>query len=198
MIPGVPSVPASVNLFASVALLVSDLINSLLGFGAPEWGIFQDGFSLVEADSVISLGYKQDWAISTYPVEEGAFQSYNKVDTPYTARVRFATGGSQSDRQNLLDSIAAIAGTLDLYDVVTPEQIYTNANVVAYSYTRTSSNGVGLIQVDVQLVEVRVSATADFFANTKSASAKGQINDGTVQSNDLTPAQLQSVQSQGF
>jgi hypothetical protein len=196
-IPGVPNVPPFVNLISSIALIVADAINFLTGFGTPEWGIFQDGVSVVTADSVVSMGYKQNWAISTYAIEQGGFQTYNKVDTPYSARVRFASGGSQEDRQALLDSIAAIAGTTELYDVVTPEQVYTNANIQSFDYQRTSVNGVGLIQVDVQLIEVRETAVASF-VNTKSPTAQAAINDGTVQTGIVADANVNAVKASGI
>lgn len=180
LIPGIPFLPSSVSIFIDIPLLIGDAINFLTGFGGAQWGIFQDGIPVVEADSVVSIGYKQDWSISQYPVEEGGFESYNKVDTPFNSRVRFASGGSQANRQALLDSIASIAGNLELYDVVTPEQVYPSVNIQGYNLIRTAQNGVGLIMLDVQLLEVRVTAESEF-SNTKSPSATGQINDGTVQ-----------------
>lgn len=179
-LPGVPAVPSSVSLLEDVILIFADVVNFLTNFGASQWGIFQNGESVVTAETVVALGYKQDWSISTFNVEEGGFQSYNKVDTPYNARVRFASGGSQSDRQALLDSIDAIAGNTELYDIVTPEKVFTAANIQSFDYSRTAQNGVGLIQVDVKLIEVRVTATASF-SNTQSPSSTGQVNDGSVQ-----------------
>jgi hypothetical protein len=84
LIPGLPGLPISVNIIVDVPALIADVISFLTGFGAPQWGIFQDGLQLVEADNVVSFGYKQNWSISTYQVEEGGFESYNKVDTPYS------------------------------------------------------------------------------------------------------------------
>jgi hypothetical protein len=112
------------------------------------------------------------------------------------ARIRFSSGGSIDDRQSLLDSIDAIAGTTELYDIVTPEAVYTNANIQQYSFQRSSQNGVGLIQVDVQLVEVRVTATADF-TNPQSPNAAGRINDGIVQSSDASVGSASAVRASG-
>jgi len=180
MIPGVPSLPISVTLFESIPFLVSDILNFLTGFGAAPWGIYQDGVPVVEADNVVSVDYKQDWSIADFQIEQGGFATYDKVDTPFSSRVRFSSGGSQANRQALLDSIAAIAGTLELYDVVTPEQVYPSVNIQGYDLRRSASNGVGLITIDVKLIEVRVTATAEF-ANTKSPTAASPSNNGTVQ-----------------
>lgn len=183
IIPGVPSLPIGVTLFPSIPFIVNDILNFLIGFGAAPWGIYQDGVPVVVADNVVSLDYKQDFAIADFQIEEGGFETYDKVETPYSARVRFSSGGSQANRQALLDSINAIAGTLELYDVVTPEAVYPSANVQSYELRRSAVNGVGLITVDVKLIEVRVTATAQF-SNTKSPTAASPSSGGTVQGID--------------
>ena len=161
----------------------------IFGFDtSSQWGIFLDGAQVVQADSVRSFAFKQDWPISNYPVEDGGFQSYDKVQLPFEPRVVFQSGGDEANRQALLDSIAAIAGDLNLYDVVTPEAVYTSCNITHYDYERSATNGVGLLKVTVHLEEVRVTAQAQFnsatpLANTVSPTAQDQTNNGTVQPN---------------
>lgn len=163
------------------------------GFGvfgfeaATQWGIFKDGEPVVQAEQVKAFRYSQDWPLSTYQVEDGGFQTYDKVELPFEPKVQFASGGDQATRQALLDSIQAIAGDLNLYDVVTPEAAYLSCNITHCDYERSSERGVGLIRVNVYLVEVRVTATAQFnsstpLTNTKSPTDADQTNNGTVQS----------------
>lgn len=192
--PGVPPVPSTVSLLEDVVLVVADALSLLTGFAASPWGIFSGSESVVQADSVVSVGYNQDWSIADFNIEDGGFETYDKVDTPFSARVRFSSGGSQSNRAALLNSIAAIAGDLNLYTVVTPEQVYPSCNIQGYSFIRTSNNGVGLIIVEVKLLEVRVDATATF-SSTQSPSSSSQVNDGTVQPNTsgLSPTQQSNI-----
>jgi len=126
-----------------------------------QWGIFQNGVPVVTADSVVSMEWRQEYAISDFPVEGGAFQSYNKVYIPFDVRFKFASGGSEAKRQRLLDSVAAIVGNLVLYSAASPESIYPRCNVVHYDYKRTAQDGVGLIVVDVWLREVRVISSTN-------------------------------------
>jgi hypothetical protein len=196
-IPNVPNVPGvpPLSSFATgvVSLLVADAIALLGGLIVPSWGIFLNGIPVIEADSVVSLDYRQEWSISNYPVEKGAFESYDKVQTPFETRVRFASGGSQANRQALLDSIAAIAGDLNLYDVVTPEAIYQSVNVQRYSYDRAAAR-VGLMAVDVWVVQVRVSATQTF---TQSASSSNAQATGQVQPQQPTTQQTTELLGAG-
>jgi len=174
-----------------LTLITADLVTAASDV-TPQWGIFLNGDPVVVADSVVAIEYKQQWLISDYPVEQGSFQTYNKVQVPFDVRVRFSAGGDLANRQALLDSIAAIAGDLNLYDVVTPEETYSNANITHYDYKRTNNQGLGLIQVDVYLEEVRTTATQSF-TNTKSPSGANPVADGNVQPAAPTPDQVTGV-----
>jgi hypothetical protein len=196
-IPGLPPLPASVNVFTDVVLLTADAI--LIGpSGTAQWGIFLNGEAVVLADNVVSLEFKQDFSIANYPVEQGAFASYNKVQHPFQAKLRFSTGGSVSDRQAFLDSIAAIIGDTNLYTVMFPEGTYPNVNLTHQGYDRTADKA-GLISVDVWCEEVRPSSTSQSGTSTSSsassASSASTTSDGSNQvvNNDFTA--LSSSQS---
>ena len=60
--------------------------------------------------STIEFDFDQEWTIADYPQEQGAFQSYDKVQLPFECRVRLACGGPSSQRQAFLNSIFAISG----------------------------------------------------------------------------------------
>lgn len=174
-----------------------DLINFITGFLGPPWGLFLDGFRAIDADTVVSFDYNQNWNVANYPLERGAFESYDKVQTPFAVKMRFASGGSEADRQALLTSVERAANSLNLYDAVTPERVYRNVNVNHYDYKRYSNNGVGLLVVDVWCVQVRVEAQT-LFTNTKSASAAATTQGGTVQAVPATDGQVSMVGNGGF
>ena len=177
----------------SIAPLVLMTADAYLYFGSvfsPQWGLFQNGYPIITADSVASMEYRQEWLISDFPVEQGGFESYDKVYVPFRVQFRFTAGGSEADRSALLQSIAAIAGDLNLYDAASPEAIYLNCNVTHYDYRRTAVYGVGILQVDVWLEEVRVvgSNNSDTImpsgtstGDTASPSAASPVNDGSIQ-----------------
>lgn len=159
------------------------LTDTYVGYGAgapPLWGIFLGGQPVVVADTVTKLAFKQDWAIADYPVERGGFESYDKVNSPYQIALQFVSGGSEARRQALLDSIAVIGDTLTLYDVVTPEAVYVGVNVAHYDYRRSASQGLGLMTVDVWLLEIRQEGATDF-KNAKSPSGYQAEQAGNVQ-----------------
>lgn len=60
--------------------------------------------------STIEFDFEANYHISDYPQEQGAFQSYNKVQMPFDCRVRLACGGTIAQRQAFLNSLLAILG----------------------------------------------------------------------------------------
>lgn len=158
-IPGLPALlPDVEGLFSEVLSLAADAI---LGIGATQsqWGIFLNGEPVVVSDNVVSFEFRQDFTISNYPIEGGAFASYNKVQHPFEVKFAFSTGGSDSDRQATLASIAAVIADTNLYDAVTPEGVYSNLNFTHQDY-RINQGNVGLRVVDVWCEEVRPAQLA--------------------------------------
>lgn len=180
--PGVPNLLNGVNVaFVAVENLLA--ADSLIGYGLgapPAWGLFEGGQPVIIADTVTSFGYQQDWAIADYPVERGGFESYDKVNTPYRIHVQFVSGGSVAKREALLSSISRIGDLLTLYDVLTPEEVYVGVNVEGYRYKRTAANGLGLMIVEVQLLEIRQEGITDY-KNTKAPSGYAASPSGNVQ-----------------
>jgi hypothetical protein len=197
-VPNVPGVPPLSSYGANdVILLTADVISAIAGFSTPVWGIYLDGVPVIAADNQVTFGLKQDFPISNYPQEQGAFQNYDKVQLPMEIRARFSAGGSEIDRQNFLASIDAVMNTVDLYDVVTPEQVYQSFNFTHRDLERTAENGVGLIVVDLWLEEIRVTSTATF-QNTANPSVAGQQGSGNVQAQTPNATVQQEFEAGGF
>jgi len=215
-VPNVPGVPAvnrsSANVPGAVlSLLVSDLIGSALNnlFG-PQWGVFdKNGNAVIVADSVISVDYRRDWAISTFPIESGGFKAYDKVQQPFDVRLRFSAAGASTNtvlgavaafaanvslfggaqkvgRQALLDSVESVANSFDLFDAVTPDKIYTDISLEHIDYKRSAQNGLDLIVADVWAKEVRIISTQSF---TQSPASADPSSTGTVQPQTPTAAE---------
>jgi hypothetical protein len=215
-IPGLPALASGV-IIEAVQLVAADVLSILGSASGPQWGLFQDGLPVVIADNVISFDFRQDFRISNYPIEEGAFESYNKVQVPYDVRLQFSAGGSVAKRQDLIDSVDAIIGSTDTFDAVTPEKTYTSINPVHQSIRRTSHSGAGMVVIDVYCQQIRVTATQQFANNQQqttgtngdgtstditvrpasslinqpqSPSASPQVSDGTVQTTPAAPGQF--------
>ena len=195
MVPGVPPIarspafpPSELPPFVS-----SDSPTIKSALGPQQWGIFDsNGTPVIQSDSVVEVDFANEYRISDYPIENGGFESYNKVATPFDARLIFTKGGNDSTRASFLASAASALQSLNLYSVLTPEVSYANANVIHYDYRRTAKAGATLITLEVWLREVRVTVTSRF---TKSTSATSPLNTGTVQAQPLTEAEITAIRT---
>ena len=162
--------------FGNIVLLTADAVSVLSAFFGPDWGIFLNGTQVVGQNinniinivsglgsgNFLDLDYRAHFAISNYPVEQGAFQSYNKVQTPYEVAVTVTAGGTIANRALLLSQVQAIIGTTDLYTVIMPEGSLESLNPIAYTYHRRHDSGLGLLIVTIIFQQVRPAGDPQF------------------------------------
>jgi hypothetical protein len=178
-IPGLPALSADVAaLFSTVELITSDGPGISMAIASSQWGVFLNGDPVVICDNVLSMEFRQDFKISNYPVEQGAFANYNKVQQPMEVKFRFSTGGSSAKRSNMLNSIGAVIGDTNLYDVVTPDATYIGFNFTHQDYRRNAQDGAGLLSVDVSVEEVRSASL--IVSNTGTGTSTTPANGGTT------------------
>jgi hypothetical protein len=138
--------------------------------------------------STIDFEYAQDFPISNYPQEQGAFQSYNKVTMPFDVKITLGCTGSPQNRQAFLSSCSAIATSMALFDVVTPETIYSGCNVEHISIPRREARrGVQLILVDLWFKEIPVAGSPTFTSTKQPGDAPPQST-GLVQPTSTIPS----------
>jgi hypothetical protein len=187
MAGGIPSLLRPAARVTNIAgLLVADGLLLVHQFANSErWGIYLKDKLVIAADSMRDIEYRQGSKISDYPQEEGAFQSYNKVATPFEIRVSLTKGGNQRERAAFLSAVEKASASLEIYDVVTPEKTYTSVNIEGYGLRRAADSGVGLITVEIGLVQVRNTARSAF-TNTSQPSGAAPQNVGAVQAQTPT------------
>jgi hypothetical protein len=118
--------------------------------------------------STVSFEFAQDWPISDYPQEQGAFQSYNKVTLPFDVKVRLTCQGDEAARQAFLTTCLGIAGANApaVFDVQTPEIVFTSCSATHINWRREADQGVTLIVVELWFKQIAVT-TATTFENTQ-------------------------------
>lgn len=152
------------------------------------WGIFDSkGKKVIDADTILNFDNRNERRVSDFPVQDGAFASYNKVTVPFETSVRVAKAGSTTDRKNFLAQIDTVLDSLELYTILTPEKSYSNCNMTRSEVTRRGVNGAFFLsEVDLYFRQIR-SVTAQYSstgANTSKAkdpTAFDPVNGGLVQ-----------------
>lgn len=184
-VPKVPGVPAVARGIlnpgtATEPKLTQDSI-TVTAAAKNQWGVYtKAGAKAVEPDSISAIGYDAEYRVADYPIEEGGFETYDKVALPFQNRVVMTKGGTLEQRRAFLRSIDEIRSDLELYNVVTPEWTFLDVNVVRIGIDRNRENGAGLITVELQLQEVRQNVTASF-SKTRDPASSETFNTGSIQ-----------------
>jgi hypothetical protein len=110
-------------------------------------------------------------------------------------------GGTKEARKRFLDSLDAIAETLTLYDIVTPEKTYLGVNVVRVENSRRGARGAYFLsEVDVYFREVR-TITATYTNNSSltiqaiDPDALPPVNTGAVQALEVPPSVTKAIEA---
>lgn len=157
------------------------------------WGIYDDGAAKVlDPDTIMAFGYDAESRIADFPIEEGGFETYDKVALPFDTRVVMTKGGSVDDRRAFLNKVDDLRSDMKLYRVVTPERTYLNVNFTRVSIDRSREQGANMITVELHLREIRQNVTATF-SNSKDPASADVKSNGSVQAKDATAAQTATV-----
>src|SRR5690348_2017993 len=143
----------------------------LLSSQYSQWAIYANGTSdpAIEPDSFVGIEFRGEARISDYPVEQGAFDTYNKVQVPREIRVKLACSNEAMPRGDFLSQLEAMKQGIDIYDISTPDLLYESFNLTHYDYTRRSTNGVSMIVADCWFEEVRQTGSASYSASNASS-----------------------------
>lgn len=181
-VPGVPAIARSAtvpSLGALVNLALGGITQAL--FGPTVWGVFdENGMPALQPDSFIGVDFRGDAQVSSFPIEQGGFASFNKVQMPFDCRIQMSIGTDRASRTAFLETVEAMKQSIERYTVITPEVTYLSATLQTYSYRRDSKNGVTLIVVDLWFLEVR-EVVAALFSETENPSGADPISGGQVQ-----------------
>jgi hypothetical protein len=194
-VPGVPPVARNpgVAIPAAPVMLIADAVSVVQGIAAlfgTNWGIFLNGVQVVGQDvnsifnvvsgsgtgNVLDFDVKTSWSIAEYPVEQGGFQSYNKVQHPYDVAITVTAGGSLSNRQQLLDQVDAIMGSTQEFDVIMPEKAFIGVNPINYGISRRHDHGLGLLIIPIFFKQVRPASAPQFSGTAASVAGTATTN----------------------
>lgn len=192
-LPGVPAVPRLPGVVASAGLTIaSGVITALLGGSAQQpslWGVYAVGSQTpaLLPDSTLEFSYQRQFDVSDFPIVNGSFSAYNKVQRPFEVQLRLSKGGTQQARAQFLDAIESMANSLTLYNIHTPEKIYRNCTLERPQVARTSNrDAFFLTQVNLFFIQIRQTSaqftnTGINTANAQSSAALPTANQGNQQ-----------------
>jgi len=225
-LPGVPSLPRDPSaLVPALGLgggISADFANQDAAPGLPadatqeRWGIYDASDQpVIVPDSIVGVDFRAESRVADYPIENGSFGSYNKVQEPFDFMFTMTCGGDPGTRKAFLEKLESLRkDTGALYKAVTPEGEWPNITIERYDWRRDARAGVQMLTVQVMAREVRAvtgnsytqqsgqnpaQATQQTLQNTgtppldpattRSPNASDLKNQGKVQAAPPTPAQ---------
>lgn len=190
-VPQVAGVPALLRAGAQIFdtltlgfLGAGELVNQIIGSEPVRWGVFDStGKAIAQYDSVASMDYRSDSRVSDYPIENGSFASFNKVDQPFTISVLLRCAGDDTRRNTFQNDLRDARASLTLYTVIVPDGTFTNCNLVALDWQRTTERGANVINAYCEFQEIRQRGTTAF-SQTQDPSGASPTEIGQVQAID--------------
>ena len=172
-----------------------------------QWGIFDEngnsftglGQSFIGAiQSVETLGYNKSTMVSDFPVENGGFASYNKVEMPGLIAVTLSITGGSSDRTQFITEIERAINETSLFTVTTPEIQYLDYTIERYNYIRTSRKNVTMLSVELFMKQIRqvsvfTTANGNNIVNPTNPSSSSVREGGQVQARDAAQSTVTAV-----
>lgn len=186
LVPNAPGVPALLRAGAQILdtitlgyLGIGDALNSLIGEDPVKWAVLDSTGKALPYESVNAVGYQNESRVSDYPLENGAFAAYNKVDSPFDVIVTLTQGGAEEDRRTMIKAVENARKSLDLYTVMVPEGVYRNVNFTSLTIQRSTREGATLIIATLSGREIRQKASAAYsqpkIPAASTTQARGQV-----------------------
>lgn len=169
--PGVPPVnrPSGFLQVANqVSLAIADV--ALLFGQQAQWGIYDLNFKpVITPTNFLSWGIKHDWQVADYPIEQGGYATYDRVDTAPEVRIKLSFKGNPSQRNQFLKQLQIMCGSTlsassapsQLFRLRVPETTFANLWAVThYDYHRDDRGGITLLTIDLWFQSVRLLGQA--------------------------------------
>ncbi|MDR2947128.1 MAG: hypothetical protein LBV79_10330 [Candidatus Adiutrix sp.] len=165
-----------------------------------EWTILNEsGERPVSFTSFFDIEYQNKGEALTYPVEEGAFANYNKVQNPGNIKVTLGTQGTERDFSLILDVLDIYQKEAEKLFISTPAAYYDGYTLESYSYRRTIQSGAGTLIVSLTLVEVReveTQTTTTVITKPKNPTSSSKVNTGKTQPEEPGKKDVETAKKQ--
>lgn len=190
--PGVPQVlrDPTASAAAIAGFTTTDTFSTSSANQSNVWGVFdasnKPAFSV---DTYLEFAPNNAAKQSDFPTEQGGFNSFNKVQSPYKVNVKISQAGTLQQMQALLDTLKTLLVSTDFLSVITPMETYANCTLVDYKYRQTAKSGAGRIEATLTFEEAR-EVTATF--TTVALPAAKVKNPGSAATSDNGKQQGQS------
>jgi hypothetical protein len=152
----------------------------------------EQGRNVLPDAAVFQVSVSAGGKVVSEPIEKGSFMTYNKVTSPLEINADLSFSGTNAYLQSVIDTIDALKQEISYFSVVTPVYEYEHMTLQNYDYSLNAADGLGVLHVNAQFIEIRevdvAYSTADVSTIT-AADAKNPSDASTVNTGTTTPAE---------
>lgn len=138
----------------------------------------------IEPDSVLEMNYTSESEATSEPIEKGNFASFYKTNSPDTISIAFSFNSDDARQNAALDKIEERKKGYELISILTPTHLYEDMTILTYSYSRTNSDGMTLLVLQVDFQKVKQVAVNTGVAQYKNITSAKKKNTGKKQAID--------------
>lgn len=138
----------------------------------------------IEPDSVLEMNYTSESEATSEPIEKGNFASFYKTNSPDTISIVFSFNSDDARQNAALDKIEARKKGYELISILTPTHLYEDMTILTYSYSRTNSDGMTLLVLQVDFQKIKQVAVNTGVAQYKNVTSAKKKNTGKKQATD--------------
>ena len=153
-----------------------------------QWTIVdEEGTTAVTFTSFIDIDVRNEGQVLSYPIEEGGFANYNKVQSPLDIHVTLATQGTDVEFEHILNKLNEYQAEAVKLFVSTPSAYYGPVTLESYSNKRTRESGAGQLTVELVFVEIRevqTQVTTRVITKPKNPTSSSKTNTGKTQTEE--------------
>lgn len=158
------------------------------------WAICRsdDMSDAIEFSVFMNMDTTNEFKITQSPVENGDFVSYNKTSSPAVIGLQVAIKGTHDEIMSALTDLEVLAAGTDLITIITPDNVYSDYNIVKFQYSRKVEDGIDIVYCDIGFEEVRQVESQ--YTNTKLPKTQ---NKGRQQAKTPSGADAKKVKQNG-
>lgn len=138
----------------------------------------------IEPDSVLEMNYTGESEATSEPIEKGNFASFYKTNSPDTISIVFSFNSDDARQNAALDKIEERKKGYELISILTPTHLYEDMTITTYSYSRTNSDGMTLLVLQVDFQKIKQVAVNTGVAQYKNVTSAKKKNTGKKQAVD--------------
>jgi hypothetical protein len=119
------------------------------------WGVYTlAGVLAFDVDTMVDLSYDSKAKVSNFPVEQGGFTSYNKVQEPFTIPIQLAVSSAPKIKA-LITALETARTNPTLFNVVTPMRTYLSVTLTTVKFSQSAKSGIDCLIVKVGFEQIR-------------------------------------------